>query len=173
MAKAIHPTSREVFFAEDDIIVSKTDVKGRIRYANRTFYRISGFSEGELDGQPHSIIRHPDMPRAVFKLLWDRVLGGEEVFAYVKNLTKTGDHYWVFAHVTPSFDRDGAIDGFHSNRRVPRRQALDALQPLYDALTRIETSHANAKQGLAASHQHLADFVAAQRKSYDEIVLSL
>lgn len=173
MPLAVAPTGREVFFDEGDIIVSKTDVKGRIRYANRTFYAISGFSERELDGEPHSIIRHPDMPRAVFKLLWERVLGGVEVFAYVKNMTKTGDHYWVFAHVTPSFDSGGAIDGFHSNRRVPRRAALDAIQPLYDRLARVEASHANAKEGLAASYRHFTDFIEAQRTTYDELVLAL
>ena len=70
-------------------------------------------------GQPHSIIRHPDMPRAVFKLLWDTVIEGREIFAYVKNKAKNGDFYWVFAHVTPSYDNDRRIIGFHSNRRVP------------------------------------------------------
>lgn len=173
MKNIITPTGREITFDGGSIIVSKTDVKGRIRYANRTFYSVSGFGERELDGQPHSVIRHPDMPRAVFKLLWDRVLGGDEIFAYVKNMTRGGDHYWVFAHVTPSYDSAGEIEGFHSNRRVPRRSAVDAIQPLYDTLSRIEASHRNAKEGLEASSRHLSEFVAAQRKFYDEIILAL
>jgi len=79
VAHAITPTDVEAFFDKDDIIVSKTDVKGRITYANQTFCQIAGYSEAELMGQPHSIIRHPDMPRAVFKLLWDQILAGREV----------------------------------------------------------------------------------------------
>ena len=167
MKPTIHPTGREILFEERDIIVSKTDLKGRIRYANRTFYAVSGFSERELDGRPHSVIRHPDMPRAVFKLLWDRILGGDEIFAYVKNMTRGGDHYWVFAHVTPSHNAAGIIEGFHSNRRAPRRSAIEAILPLYDTLSRIEASHRNLKEGLEASSHHLSAFVAAQRKTYD------
>jgi PAS domain S-box-containing protein len=83
-------------FREDEIIVSKTDLKGLITYANKTFLDISGFTEEELLGQPHNIIRHPDMPQCVFKLLWKTVAKGDEIFAYVKNMCKNGDHYWVF-----------------------------------------------------------------------------
>src|SRR4051794_38246850 len=103
MAKQIiTPTQREVFFDKDSFIVSKTDLKGRITYANKAFCDIAGYAEGEVIGQPHSIIRHPDMPRAIFKVLWDAIAEGREVFAYVKNMCRGGDHYWVFAHVTPS-----------------------------------------------------------------------
>jgi PAS domain S-box-containing protein len=170
---SVRPTNREVFFDKDDIIVSKTDPKGRITYANRAFCGIAGYAERDLLGQPHSIIRHPDMPRAVFKLIWDQLLAGDDIFAYVKNMTKTGDHYWVFAHVTPSRGAENRIIGFHSNRRAPTRTAIDALSPLYAELNRIEASHPNGKDALAASSRHLADFVAAQKKSYDELVLAL
>jgi PAS domain S-box-containing protein len=172
MAPAIRPTNREVFFDTGDIIVSKTDVKGRITYANDVFVQISGFSERELLGQPHSIIRHPDMPRAVFKLLWDTLLSGSEIFAYVKNITKTGDHYWVFAHVTPSYDANGEMVGFHSNRRVPSRPAIQTVTPLYAELLRIEAQHRNGKDALTASTRHLADFVSGKKVAYDELVLS-
>ena len=118
MKTTVIPTKTERFFKEDDIIVSKTDVKGRITYANQSFCHMADYSEAELLGQPHSIIRHPDMPRAVFKLLWDTVLVRREIFAYVKNMSRNGDYYWVFAHVTPSFDAKGNVIGFHSSRRV-------------------------------------------------------
>src|SRR5580704_8741733 len=95
---AVRPTGRERTFPEDEIIASKTDVKGVITYANRTFMEVSLYSEEELLGQPHSIVRHPDMPRCVFKLLWDTIQKGDEIFAYVKNMCKNGDFYWVFAH---------------------------------------------------------------------------
>ncbi len=99
MRQDITRTGKEVFFDRDHFIVSKTDLKGRITYVNRAFCAIAGYGEGELLGAPHSIIRHPDMPRAVFKLLWDRLAEGCEVFAQVKNLTRNGDFYRVFAHV--------------------------------------------------------------------------
>jgi PAS domain S-box-containing protein len=173
MARAL-PTGVEAFFDTDDIIVSKTDLKGRITYANKVFCDISGFSEAELVGQPHSIIRHPDMPRAVFKLLWDVVLDGREIFAYVKNLAKNGDFYWVFAHVTPTFDAARNITGFHSNRRVPDRRVLEsAIIPLYADLLRREAAHANGKDALAAGYKALTDFVATQKVGYDELVFAL
>ena len=172
MALKIQPTNREVFFDAREIIVSKTDMKGWITYANDIFAGISGFTERELLGQPHSIIRHPDMPRAVFKLLWDTILQGQEIFAYVKNITKTGDHYWVFAHVTPSFGPNGQIIGFHSNRRVPRREAIAAVIPIYADLIHTEAQHRNGKDALNAGSAHLLNFVKSTHKPYDELVLS-
>jgi PAS domain S-box-containing protein len=174
MARAIqfHEHTKEVFF--DDLIVSKTDLTGRITYANDVFCKVSGYSETELLGQQHSIIRHPDMPRAVFKYLWDTIAGGHEVFAYVKNLAKCGDYYWVFAHVTPSHDVNRKIVGFHSNRRVPDpRIVRDVIAPLYAELLREEQSHRNGKDALAASYRMLIDFIATKKMSYDELIFSL
>ena len=109
----------------DDIIVSKTDLKGRITYANQTFLSIAEYSLAEVMGAPHSIVRNEAMPRCVFQLLWERLQNGNEVFAYVVNSTKGGDHYWVLAHVTPSRDHEGNIVGYHSNRRKPSPGAVD------------------------------------------------
>jgi len=173
MKQTIHPTGRETFFDRDTFIVSKTDLKGRITYANKVFCEMAGYSERELMGQPHSIIRHPDMPRAVFKFLWDTIGEGREVFAYVKNMSRTGDHYWVFAHVTPSFDAQRRIVGYHSSRRVPKRSAIEALSPVYADLVRIENAHRNGKEGLAASYAHLVATVTSLKPSYDEFVFSL
>jgi PAS domain S-box-containing protein len=163
---------KEIFF--DDLIVSKTDLTGRITYANDVFCKISGYSEAELLGQPHSIIRHPDMPRAVFKYLWDTILEGREVFAYVKNLAKSGDFYWVFAHVTPSQDVNGKTVGFHSNRRVPDLRIVhEVIAPIYAELLREEQRHRNGKESLAAGYRALTDFIAAKKVSYDELIFSL
>ncbi len=93
LARHVEPTGREVRFGADEIIVSKTDLTGHLTYANDVFLRVAGYTEAEVIGQPHSFIRHPEMPRAVFKLLWDTIQSGREVFAYVVNLTKHGDHY--------------------------------------------------------------------------------
>lgn len=172
--KEIAPTNVEVYFNKDDIIVSKTDLKGNLTYANKTFCDIAGYTEREVIGQPHSMIRHPDMPRAVFKLLWDTLGEGRELFAYVKNMTKKGDHYWVFAHVTPSFDASNRVIGFHSNRRVPDRKVLDgSIIPLYARLLREEQNHRNGKEALAASWSQLTEFVKSRNMGYDELVFSL
>jgi len=173
MSRSIRPTQREIFFEPDEIIVSKTDPKGRLVYVNDIFMRISGYTERELLGEPHSIIRHPDMPRALFKMLWDTLLSGQEIFAYVKNIAKSGDYYWVLAHVTPSFDADGTVIGCHSNRRVPSRKAIAAIEPIYADLIATEARHRNAKDGLVASFHELVEAVKAKKMSYAEFVLSL
>ena len=167
------PSGRERTFGEDEIIVSKTDLQGKITYANDVFIRVSGYDEHELLGAPHSIIRHPDMPRAVFKLLWDTLGAGREVFAYVNNMARNGDNYWVLAHVTPSFDRNGTIVGYHSNRRVPERSKLEKLQPIYAALLAAERRHADRRDGLGASVALLEATLATAGIAYDEWVWSL
>ena len=116
----IQPSGRERHFKPEELIVSKTDLKGHITYANEVFLRLSDYSEGEVLGKPHALIRHPDMPRSVFKLMWDRISSGHEIFAYVVNMASNGDHYWVYAHVTPSFDANHKVIGYHS-RNYSRR----------------------------------------------------
>ncbi len=167
------PTGHEVRFGDEELIVSKTDLKGRITYVNRTFMQIAGYAENELLGQPHNIIRHPDMPRSVFRYLWDTIQTGREIFAYVKNITKAGDHYWVFAHVTPTLGADGAIAGFHSNRRTAGRTAIDAVEPLYAALRAEEARHANVKDGAMAGLALLEGTLRDAGKPYDEFVFAL
>lgn len=174
MTQKAQPTDQEIFFAEHDLIVSKTDLKGRITYANRTFCRMAGYAEGELLGRPHSIIRHPDMPRAVFKLLWDTLFEGREVFAYVKNIARNGNFYWVFAHVTPSYDIDRKIIGFHSNRRVPSRHVIErTISPLYARVLEEERRHKNGQSALAAGHVLLSNVLQSTGKSYDSFIFSL
>jgi len=169
----VQPTGRERTWREDDVIVSKTDLKGIITYANLTFQEISGYSEEELLGQPHSIVRHPDMPRCVFKLLWDTIESGREIFAYVKNMAKTGDHYWVFAHVTPTFDSYGNIIGYHSNRRCPDRHQVRTFAELYAQLLAEENRHPDWRKGMAAATGILQNALAAKSMSYDEFIFSI
>lgn len=174
MTRELPTTGVERFFDHDDIIVSKTDLKGRITYANQVFLQVAGYTERELLGEPHSIIRHPDMPRAVFKLLWDTIEAGSEIFAYVINRAKNGDHYWVYAHVTPSFGPGGDIVGYHSNRRVPDHGVVDnIIVPLYAQLRDLERSHANAKEGMKASVAAVGALLEEKGLGYDEFVMSL
>lgn len=171
--KAVPLTGIERRFEDNEIIVSKTDLKGRITYGNDVFIRISGYHENELLGQPHSIVRHPQMPRCVFKVLWDTIEARKEIFAYVINRAKNGDHYWVFAHVTADLDASGAIVGYHSSRRTADARALDAIRPIYAALLDEENRHANGKDGMRASTDVLLAQLAKQGVSYDQFVLGL
>ena len=164
---------KEVFFERDELIVSKTDLKGRLTYANHTFLDIAGYEEADVIGKPHNMIRNPNMPRAIFELLWATIAKGEEIFAYVVNSAKNGDHYWVIAHVTPS-QENGQVVGYHSTRRVPNPQTIkNVIEPLYDQLRSIEDQSPNKKEGIqkaiAALNQQLQD----KGVSYNEFIASL
>jgi len=167
------PTGRESPFTEDEIIVTKTDPAGRITYANEVFLRISRYSLRQVIGQPHSIIRHPDMPRCVFKLLWDTLAAKEEVFAYVVNLASNGDHYWVFAHITPSLDAAGNVVSYHSNRRKPDPAQVAGIEPIYRELLQEERRPANRKEGMLSAGERLNSLLRAKGVSYDQFVLGL
>lgn len=172
--KDLSLTGVERTFDKDDIIVSKTDLKGVITYANRVFLELAGYTEDQVIGQPHSLVRHPDMPRCVFKLLWDTLAAGNEIFAYVLNRSKNGDHYWVFAHVTPSYDTAGNLTGYHSNRRVPDAKILnEKIIPLYKALLDEENKHKNRKEGMNAAFNMVVDLLTENGVSYDEFIFSL
>ena len=153
---------------ENDFIVSKTDTKGRLTYVNKIFIDLAEYTEEELLGKPHNIVRHPDMPKAIFKLLWDRIQAKEEIFAYVINKTKNNNSYWVYANVTASLDERGNIIGYYSVRRKPNAQALEAIKPLYAQMLQAERSG-----GMDASTKILTDLLHQEGVSYDEYIISL
>ncbi|MBT3197304.1 MAG: PAS domain-containing protein, partial [Gammaproteobacteria bacterium] len=148
--KDIVPTDRERVMRKEDFIVSKTDLSGRITYGNRIFIEFSGYTEKELLGAQHNIIRHPDMPRAVFQLLWDTIQAGKEIFAYVKNMSKDGGFYWVFANVTPSYDVNRNLVGYYSVRRKPNPKAIEVVSGLYQVML-AEEQRVVAKDAIATS----------------------
>lgn len=125
-------TSREVQISEHHRIVSKTDLKGQITYINKDFIEISGFSEIELLGQPHNIVRHPDMPEEAFADFWRNLKDGRPWVGLVKNRCKNGDYYWVEAHASPVWE-DGQITGYLSVRRKASQAAIDAAAKGYQA----------------------------------------
>lgn len=172
MKRPITPTGVERVMRENDFIVSMTDPKGRITYGNRIFIEFSGYSEKELLGSQHNIVRHPDMPRAVFKLLWDKIQAKEECFAYVKNMSKDGGFYWVFTNVTPTFDPAGAITGYFSVRRKPKLSGIEAVTPLYAAMLEAEEK-AGPANAIEASTKLLMDVLKEKGMSYDELVLAI
>ncbi len=157
---------------EDDFIASKTDLKGRITYGNRVFVEFSGYSEAELLGAQHNIIRHPDMPRAAFALVWSEIQAGRECFAYVKNMAKDGSFYWVFANLTPDFDANGHITGYFSVRRKPRPAALKTVTALYAEMLHAE-QRAGAREAVAAGTKVLTDLLQDKGITYEALVLSL
>lgn len=170
--KSIAPTQHERVMRENDFIVSKTDPKGIITYGNPIFIEFSGYTEAELLGAQHNIIRHPDMPRSAFKLVWDTLQSGKEVFAYVKNMSRDGGYYWVFAHVSPDFGPSGSIVGYTSVRRYPQRSAIEKIDPVYQQMIQAEKA-AGSRDAIAAGTRVLTDLLKKTDMSYEELVFSL
>ena len=136
----ITPTDVEHPVTNVDIIVSKGDEKGDITYANPIFFKLAGYTQAELLEKPHSIIRHPDMPKIIFKYLWDTIKSGKDVKAFVKNLCKDGGFYWVFAHVRVATNLDGSFRNYVSTRKGMSSGARAVIEPLYKELLEAEQS---------------------------------
>lgn len=166
-------TTEEKFMREEDFIVSKTDSKGRITYCNRTFIEFSGYSESELLGASHNIIRHPDMPKGVYKLMWKTLQQGHEFFGYVKNSCKDGGFYWTFANATPSLDAKGKLLGYFSVRRKPGSGAIETLEPIYQAML-DEERRKSGGAGIEDSVKLLEQAIKEQGENgYENFVLAL
>ncbi len=125
---------QEYVLKSDDFLVSQTDEKGKILFANDDFCKVAGYTIEELVGQPHSIVRHKDMPKAAFKDLWDTVKSGKVWSGYVKNSTKDGGYYWVYATVYPMHDAVTRQNTFISCRRKPSEQEIADAKALYKTL---------------------------------------
>lgn len=149
------PIDEEIPLDPKRYIVSETDAKGKITYCNDYFMEVSGYNEEELIGQPHNVVRHPDMPKVVFKLLWETISQGKNINAVVKNLAKDGRYYWIFTEFETRKDTDtGKIIGYHAARKSISKHVIEIISGLYAALLEIE-KHA----GVEASQQHLVDFL--------------
>lgn len=172
MKNKIQPTDKEILLPEDKILVSKTNTKGIITYCNEAFIDISGYMESELLGEQHNIVRHPEMPRLIFKMLWESLEAQREFNGYIKNLTKGGDYYWVMANVTPSFSANGELLGFNSVRRKPDVEKLNYIQNLYFELLEIE-QNSSSKNAIDESRHKLNSVLNGREMGYDEFVLSL
>ena len=172
MKPSIQPRDNEIKLRDDEFIVSKTDLKGRITYCNRTFMKIAGYSEKELLHVQHNIVRHPDMPRGVFRFLWQTLEQGQEFFGYVKNMSSDGSYYWVFANVTPDYDRNGQLKGYFSVRRKPKAGAIAVVEPIYREMLTAE-QNAGSKEGPDVAIQLLVRKLQELDISYEQFVLSL
>lgn len=164
-------TGHELILDPHDTIQSRTDARGVITFANPTFARISGYSREELVGAPHSIVRHPGMPRSVFYAMWQTVQSGEEFFGFVLNRCKNGDSYWVFARVAPHRNSQGEINAFSSVRIMPKRAAVAEWSKVYERVLSVEQALPREQQvaaGYEAVHKHVRK---SKAKSLQELVM--
>ena len=160
------PIDEQIKLDPKKYIVSKTDLRGVIEYGNDYFVEISGYKESELIGKPHSIIRHPDMPKTIFKLMWDRLELGQSLFALVKNLAKDGRYYWVFTEF--EIRRDKLTDkmiGYTAYRKAASPKAITAIEPLYKKLLDIES-----ESGVEGGYSYLKGYLEEQGQTYDEFI---
>lgn len=120
------------------VIVSETDLKGNITYANRKFCEIAAYTKEELIGKPHNIIRHPDMPKEAFAKMWSTIQSGQIWHGLVKNLRKDGKFYWVETEILPSKDENGTITGYVAARKPASRQDVQEVSEVYKKMRESE-----------------------------------
>jgi len=160
--------NEEIFLDKNKVLLSITDTKGVITYCNDDFVSVSGYDEWELAGSAHNIIRHPDMPRVVFKLMWSRIQTKNNIIAIVKNLSKSGKYYWVMTDFVVKEDKLGNIIGYKAYRKPAPRKAVEAVIPLYEKLRKIEDI-----KGMSAAEDFLVGFLDSKETTYDDFIESL
>ncbi len=163
-----HPTGKEIKLHAKDMLVSKTDAQGNITYGNDKFVEISGYKDCELIGSPHSILRHPDMPQAVFYVMWHSIKKGKNIMAVVKNLSKNGNHYWVTTDFDIQRNREGKIRNYIAFRQVASKNIVTVIEPLYAKMIEIEKEH-----GMDASVNYLEAFLEEKKMSYNQFIEDL
>lgn len=163
----------EICMGDEQFIVSKTDLRGYLTYANRTFMEMSALSEDKLLNFNHNVIRHPDMPKGVFKFVWMTIKKEKEFFGFVKNLRSDGRYYWVFANITPEYDVNGKLSGYLSVRRKPPISALDVIEPIYEKMLEIEKSASSDKIAEDKSIAFLQQQLENLNVDYQDFVINL
>ena len=158
----------EIKFSKKKFIVSKTDLKGKIIFINKNFTEVSGYTEAELIGSPHNVLRHPDMPRAVFYLVWKNLLAGNKVSGVIKNLAKDGRYYWVIADLEPKRDAMGNVNTLTAFRRSAPDDVIETTEELYATMLAIEKKH-----GMEKSLAYLEGFLEEHQLSYEEFITEL
>jgi PAS domain S-box-containing protein len=161
--------SKEIKLSNIKPILSRTDLTGKIQYINPYFSEVSGYTEDELIGAPHNIIRHPDMPKVIFKLMWDRLKNNQNILALVKNMTKNGDYYWVTTLFETKYNPfDKTPESYLALRKAAPKNAVVAIEPLYRELIIIES-----RGGIEASEEFLMNMLREKDISYDEFMEDL
>jgi PAS domain S-box-containing protein len=149
-------------------IMSKTDKRGIIEYANDYFMEVSGYEEHELMGQSHNIIRHPDMPKVIFKELWRRLKNGKNIYAIVKNKAKDGRYYWVLTSFETKYDADGNITSHYAKRKAVPSQAIFYIEKVYKTLRAIEKN-----QSLEVAEKYFKGMLEEKHMNYDQFILAI
>jgi PAS domain S-box-containing protein len=160
---------KEVFWDKTLTIVSKSDLFGTIEYANEAFADVSGYEEYELVGKPHSLLRHPDMPQVLYKILWDNLKVGNPFQIIFKNLSKSGRYYWVISEFEYSKDATGNIENYISRRNAVSTEVLEGhIIPLYKKLLQIEEA-----SGMKYSEKYMIGFLEEKGLSFSDYIFSL
>jgi len=162
------PTNTQLKVDSKKIIVSKTDVKGKIIYGNDYFCELTGYKESELISSPHNIIRHPDMPRAIFYLMWQYLKSGRNITAVVKNMSKNGDYYWVTTDFEIKRDKFGNIQNYIAFRQAAAPHIVAEMEKIYAKLLEIEKNH-----NMDASLAYFTAFLEEKHMNYDQFILQL
>lgn len=163
------PIDKEVGWNKSQVVISETDVYGRITNVNDVFCNVCGYSPEEMIGQPHSIIRHPDMPKLVFKLLWDNLKVGNNFIGVIKNLAKSGEYYWVITDFEMRRDVTGNITHYIARRKsVPKAVIENYVAPLYETLLKLEKVG-----GMELSSRFFKNYLAKQGKDYIDFIIDV
>ena len=163
------PIDKEVGWNKSQVVISETDVYGRITNVNDVFCNVCGYSPEEMIGQPHSIIRHPDMPKLVFKLLWDNLKVGNNFIGIIKNLAKSGEYYWVITDFEMRRDATGNITHYIARRKsVPKAVIENYVAPLYETLLKLEKVG-----GMELSSRFFKNYLAKQGKDYIDFIIDV
>ena len=159
---------KKIEFSKKKFIVSKTDIEGKILFVNKNFCEISGYTAHELIGVDHSVLRHPDMPRAIFYMMWKSLLAGMEISAVIKNLAKSGKYYWIISDFSMSRDKYGKIETFSSFNRIAPDYVSEVMEELYAQMLIEER-----KSGLEGSLHYLENFLEEKQMSYNDFLEDL
>ncbi|NLK67067.1 MAG: PAS domain-containing protein [Campylobacteraceae bacterium] len=160
------PIDEEIELDPKRYFISSTDLKGIITGANIYFINISGYSESELVGSPHNIVRHPDMPRTIFKIMWDQIQNGQNMCAVVKNMAKSGRYYWVVTDFEILKNEiTGEPIGYRAFRKAAARDTIKKVEPLYRRIVEAEQ-----EGGLFAGEAELKKILKEQRMTYNEFI---
>ncbi|WP_454976034.1 PAS domain-containing protein [Capnocytophaga bilenii] len=163
------PIDEEVIWDKRSTLMSRTNKHGHIMASNEAFQEVSGYTEAELYNQPHSLIRHPDMPKVVFKILWENLKGRQNFHAIIKNLSKSGKYYWVITNFEIIRNEKDEITAFVSYRKaLPKSLINEHIAPLYERLLKIEKAN-----GMEVSERYFKGFLEDRKTTYDKFIRTL
>ena len=163
------PIDEEVIWDKRSTLMSRTNKHGHIMASNEAFQEVSGYTEAELYNQPHSLIRHPDMPKVVFKILWQNLKGRQNFHAIIKNLSKSGKYYWVITNFEIIRNEKDEITAFVSYRKaLPKSLINEHIAPLYERLLKIEKAN-----GMEVSERYFKGFLEDRKTTYDKFIRTL